>query len=130
MKVSKEEIIGFLTALELFVDEDEEVEMSRLHRMAQRVVDALIEIPGLSVSIERNEHDYLIPTAVLRFGPDWAGPNKDDFMAALEHGDPPVFLQGTFAPPEETAVDLFNVSEAEMPTLIDRLREELLRHPG
>ena len=130
MKVSKEEIIGFLTALELFIEEDDEVEMSRLRRMAQRVVDALIEIPGLRVSIERNEHDYLIPTAVLRFEPDWAGPTKDELMSALEQGDPPVFVQGTFVPPEEAAVDLFNVSEDELPILIDRLREELLRRPG
>ncbi len=130
MKVSKEEIIGFLTALELFIEEDDEVEMSRLRRMAQRVVDALIEIPGLRVSIERNEHDYLIPTAVLRFEPDWAGPTKDELMSALEQGDPPVFVQGTFMPPEEAAVDLFNVSEDELPILIDRLREELLRRPG
>ena len=130
MKVSKEEIIGFLTALELFVDEDEEVEMARLHRMSQSVVDALIEIPGLSASVERDENDYLIPTAVLRFKPDWVGPTKAEFMSALEQGDPPVFLQGTFTPPEDAAVDLFNVSDEELPILIQRLREELLRHPA
>lgn len=130
MKVSKEEIIGFLTALELFIDEDEEAEMARLHEKAQRVVDALIEIPGLSASVQRDDNDYLIPTAVLRFGPDWTGPSKVDFMSALENGDPPVFLQGSFIPPEDTAVDLFNVSEEEMPVLIERLREELLRRPG
>ena len=130
MKVSKEEIIGFLTALELFVEEDEEVEMSRLRRMAQRVVDALIEIPGLRVSVEHDQYDYLMPTAVLKLGPDWTGPPKDELMSALEQGDPPVFLQGTFLPEEETAVDPFNLSEEELPILIDRLREELLRHPA
>jgi hypothetical protein len=51
-------------------------------------------------------------------------------MATLEQGDPPVFLQGTFLPEEETAVDPFNLSEEELPILIDRLREELLRRPG
>ena len=51
-------------------------------------------------------------------------------MSALENGDPPVFLQGTFVPPEEAAVDLFNVTDDEMPVLIDRLREELLRPPA
>ena len=130
MKVSKEEIIGFLTALELFIDEDEEAEMAKLHRKAQHVVDALIEIPGLSASVQRDDNDYLIPTAVLRFEPDWTGPSKDDFMSTLENGDPPVFLQGSFIPPEDTAVDLFNVSEEEMPVLIERLREELLRRPA
>ena len=129
MKVSKEEIIGFLTALELFMDEDEEVEMSRLHSMAQRIVDALIEIPGLQVSVQRDQNDFLVPTAVLKFGSDWNGPTKDHFMTALEEGDPPVFLQGSFVPEDVMAVDPFNVSEEELPTLIDRMREELLRQP-
>ncbi len=129
MKVSKEEIIGFLTALELFVDEDEEVEMSRLHGMSQRVVDALIEIPGLQVSIERDQNDFLVPSAVLKFGPEWNGPSKRDLMAALKVGDPPVFLQGSFVPEDVIAVDPFNVSEEELPILINRLREELLRPP-
>ena len=129
MKVSKEEIIGFLTALEIFVEEDEEVEMSKLRKMSQRVVDALIEIPGLQVSVEHDQNDYLVPTAVLKLGADWAGPSKREFMAALEQGDPPVFLQGTFLPEEETAVDPFNVSEEELPVLIQRMREELLRRP-
>ena len=129
MKVSKEEIIGFLTALELFMDEDEEVEMSRLHSMAQRITDALIEVPNLQVSVERDQNDFLVPTAVLKFGPNWNGPSKDDFMSALEEGDPPVFLQGSFVPEDVIAVDPFNVSEDELPTLIQRLREELLRPP-
>ena len=129
MKVSKEEIIGFLTALELFVDEDEEEKMAVLREKAQRVVDALIEIPGLEVSVEQDPNDYLTPSAVLKFDSDWNGPAKDDFMAALEEGDPPVFLQGSFVPDDVMAVDPFNVSDEEMPVLIQRLREELLRQP-
>jgi L-seryl-tRNA(Ser) seleniumtransferase len=127
MKVSKEEIIGFLTALELFVEEDEEQKMSDLRKKARHIVDALIEIPGLEVSVEQDSNDYLMPTAVLKFGSDWNGPAKDDFMAALEEGDPPVFLQGSFVPEDVMAVDPFNVSEEEIPVLINRLREELLR---
>ena len=127
MKVSKEEIIGFLTALELFVEEDEEIEMERLRRMSQRIVDALIEIPNLSASVEQDPNDYLIPTAVLKLGPNWTGPAKSELLAALEHGDPPVFLQGGFVPPEEIAIDPFNVAEDELHTLIERIREELLR---
>ena len=129
MKVSKEEIIGFLTALELFVEEDEEKKMSDLRKKARHIVDALIEIPGLEVSVEQDGNDYLVPTAVLKFGPGWNGPTKDDFMAALEEGDPPVFLQGSFVPEDVMAVDPFNVSEEEIPVLINRLREELLRQP-
>ena len=51
MKVAKEEIVGLLTALRLFLEEDEEAENRRYRQMAQRVVDALVEIPSLRVEV-------------------------------------------------------------------------------
>ena len=126
MKVSKEEIIGFVTALELFVQEDEEAEMERFRRVAQSVVDALIEIPGLRVTAEHDRYDFLIPNALIRFEESWKGPSRRELMQALEEGDPPIFLQGHFLPEDRVAVDPFNVDEDELEVLIRRLREELL----
>ena len=68
MKVAKEEIVGLLTALEMFVEEDEEGEMKRYSGMAQMAVDGLVEVPGLAVTVEHDEYDYLIPSTVIRFG--------------------------------------------------------------
>ena len=127
MKVSKEEIIGFVTALELFVQEDEEAEMDHFHEKAQKLVDAFIEIPGLRATVEHDDYDFLTPNTVIRFDRDWQGPSKPHIMGALEEGDPPIYLQGTFLPDDMVAVDPFNVDEDEMAVLIRRLREELLR---
>lgn len=126
MKVSKEEIIGFVTALEIFVGEDEDSEMKRFRAMSQRIVDALIEIPGLQVSIEHDEYDFLIPSAVMKFENSLAGPSKAEFMSTLETGDPPIYLQGTFLPDGQVSVDPFNVGDDELEVLIRRLREELV----
>ena len=49
MKVAKEEIIGLVEALQLFVDEDEDAENRRYTEMSQQVVDALIEAPPRGV---------------------------------------------------------------------------------
>ena len=68
LKVAKEEIVGLLTALEMFVEEDEEGEMKRYSGMAQMAVDGLVEVPGLAVTVEHDEYDYLIPSTVIRFG--------------------------------------------------------------
>ena len=77
MKVTKEEIIGLLTALEIFVEEDEEAENHRYNAMCQRVVDALTEVPGMEVSVAFDGVDYLTPNAVVRFGQAWRGPSAD-----------------------------------------------------
>ena len=59
MKVAKEEVIGLITALQIFVEEDEAAETERYNEMCQSVVDALVEVPGLGVTVERQGGLYL-----------------------------------------------------------------------
>ena len=125
MKVAKEEIIGLVTALQIFVNEDEEAETKRYRQMCQAVVDALIEVPGLSVTAEHDQYSYLIPTALIRFTSDWRGPRRDQVLAAMAKGGPPIFLH-SLGNPDELAVEPFNVSDEELEVVIRRLRQELL----
>jgi L-seryl-tRNA(Ser) seleniumtransferase len=126
MKVAKEEIVGLVTALEAFVAEDEEAETQEYHRLVQQVVDALTEVPGLDISLEHDEFDYLIPTAVIRFTRQWRGPSRDQVTQAMKQGDPPVYLH-ELGNPDELAVDPLNLRQDEVQTVVRRLREELLR---
>ena len=75
MKVSKEDIVGLVTALRYFVDQDEEAQMARWRSMAQRVVDELSEVAGVSLSVVHDELDWLIPAALIELGPNWSGPS-------------------------------------------------------
>ena len=124
MKVAKEEVVGLVTALAMFVDEDEDAEMAYYHGLAQRVVDSLVEVPNLNITLEHDGIDYLIPNAVLRLGGDWPGPSAAEVAAALQQGDPPIYLQQLRAP-DELMVDPLNLTEAETDMVIRRLREEL-----
>ena len=123
-KVAKEEIVGLVTALSMFVEEDEEAEMAWYREMAQRVVDSLIEVPGLKITLEHDGIDYLLPNAVLHLGGDWSGPSAPEVAAALQQGDPPIYLQQLRAP-DELMVDPLNVTEDEIDIIIRRLREAL-----
>lgn len=125
MKVAKEEIIGLVEALQIFAEEDEDSENRQVAAMCQQVVDALIEAPGLEVSVKHDEFDYLTPVAVMRFTRDWRGPSRDEVDAALAAGDPPIYLHNIHNP-DELGVDPFNLDERELETLITRLRETLL----
>lgn len=125
MKVAKEEIVGLLRAIQLFMNEDEAAEMARYRRMAQQVVDALAEAPGLLVTLEHDEHNYLIPHAVMRFTNEWRGPSRNEVYQAMIDGDPPVYLHDIFDP-DELAVDPFNLDDEELGIVIRRLGEELL----
>ena len=126
MKVAKEEIIGLVASMAAFVEEDEAAEMDTYRAMVQTVVDALVELPGLRISLEHDGTNYLLPQAVIRFADDWRGPSRDALAAALELGDPQIYLQG-LGGPQELAVDPLNLTEEEVEVVIRRLREELTR---
>ncbi len=124
-KVAKEEVIGLIRSLQIFVSEDEEAETRHYRRMCQEVVDAFIEIPGLDVSLEHDEYDYLIPHAVIKFTQRWHGPSPAQVYEAMVAGDPPVYLHN-LGNPENLAVDPLNLSQDELEITIHRLGEVLL----
>lgn len=125
MKVAKEEIVGLVEALRIFADEDEEAETKMMAEMCGQVVDALIEMPGLEVTVEHDEWDYLTPIAILKFTRDWRGPSRDEVRDALAAGDPSIYLHDIHNP-DELGVDPFNLDDRELQIVIERLRETLL----
>ena len=125
MKVAKEEIVGLVEALRIFTNEDEDAETRRFTDMCRQVVDALIETPGLELSVKHDEWDYLTPHAVIRFTRDWRGPSRDEVNDSIAHGDPPIYMHNIFNP-DELAVDPFNLDERELEIVIRRLRDVLM----
>ena len=113
MKVAKEGIMGLITALQIFVHEDEDEETERYRKISQRVVDAFIEVPGLEVTLMHDEFDYLVPTASITLSSEWNGPGRDELLETMLEGDPPVAIR-SLGRPEEVAVEPTNLDEAEV----------------
>jgi D-glucosaminate-6-phosphate ammonia-lyase len=126
MKVTKEEIVGLVTALEMFVQEDEEAEMNAYRHKSQQVVDALVEIPGLELTVEQDDYDHMIPSAVIHFGDEWSGPSKGQVLEALAAGQPAIHFSA-LSDPDKLEVDATNLEDSDVDVLARRLREELLR---
>jgi L-seryl-tRNA(Ser) seleniumtransferase len=130
-KTSKEEIVGLVTALELFLAEDEEAEMRRYRQVCQGIVDALSDIAGTRAAVEHDGVNRVIPHAVIYFEPSWNGPPGHDIREALAKGDPHIYIQqgtqqgGYF---DEIAVDPINLQPGDEAILAQRLRQELTRH--
>jgi len=129
-KTSKEEIAGLVTALELFLAEDEAAEMKRHHDVCTTIVDALADIPGLRVVVEHDPVNRVIPHAVVYFTPDWEGPSGHAVQQALAGGEPHVYVQqgphqGGYV--DEIAVDPINLQPGDEAIVSARLREELTR---
>ena len=129
-KTSKEEIAGLVTALELFLAEDEKAEMQRYAATCAAIVEALANIPGLRVVVEQDPVNRVIPHAVVYFTPEWTGPSGRAVQVALAQGDPHVYVQqgghqGGYG--DEIAVDPINLEPGDEALVAARLREELTR---
>jgi D-glucosaminate-6-phosphate ammonia-lyase len=129
-KTSKEEIVGLVTALELFLAEDEEAEMNRYQEICTSIVDALRDIPGIRPVVEHDAVNRVIPHAVVYFEPSWDGPSGHTVQVALACGEPHIYVQqgahqGGYV--DEIAIDPINLQPGDDDIIAARLRAELTR---
>jgi len=129
-KTSKEEIVGLVTALELFLAEDEKAEMEHYRAVCAAIVEGLGELPGLRAVVEQDPVNRVIPHAVIYFEPSWTGPSGRAVQLALAAGDPHIYVQqgphqGGYA--DEIAIDPINLAPGDQELIVERLRDELTR---
>jgi L-seryl-tRNA(Ser) seleniumtransferase len=129
-KTSKEEIVGLVKALELFLAEDEEAEMNRYREICTHIVDTVRDVPGIRAVVEQDPINRVIPHAVIYFEPTWNGPAGHTVREALAAGTPHIYVQqgvqqgGYF---DEISVDPINLQPGDEDIVAQRLREELTR---
>ena len=124
-KVSKEAIAGLLAALEAFINTDEEEENRRYNRMMQKVVDQVVEIPGVDAEVV-HDYDHYIPHAVLKLNDDWRGPSKEVIGERMLEGPDRVMILSFFPFTDEFWVDPLNLTDEESDVVADKLRRTLL----
>ena len=125
MKVAKEEIVGLVEALRIFLDEDENEQMERYQKMCEKVLDAFVEVPGLKVEIKHDEFDYLVPTVVFTFTKEWTGLERDEVLQRMENENPRIFLW-QLGNPDEMGIEPLNLEEDELDIVIEKLRAQLI----
>ena len=124
MKVSKENIVGMVAALELYMDTDEAGIIEGWYDKANYVARKLEGIPGLQVVIEDTPGERQGPQPVIRFGRDWKGPTPAEVRQRLVDGDPSIRVGGGGSRPEINVV-MVNVQDGEEKIIAERLIEAL-----
>jgi L-seryl-tRNA(Ser) seleniumtransferase len=124
MKVSKENIVGLVTALQLFTDSDEAAEWEGWQSKAEHLVERLNDIEGVNVVIEDDPTERQGPQPVLSFDDDFAGPSIAEIIEQLEKGDPGIFVGGGGGR-QEISIVMVNVQDGEEVIIAERLNEIL-----
>ena len=92
-KASKEEIVGLLTALRLFVDEDAQARQQEVWAaLAQELYDALKETPHVKCKLVPDSYRPGIPGVGLTLDETTAGKTAFQLILELQNGDPSVHV--------------------------------------
>ena len=89
-KVGKEELAGFLAAIELYLAEDEGARFGRWESQVTDLVGGLAGLPGVVVRRVCPGVDPVRPAVIPRVHLDLPGHGAERLAAALWRGDPPV----------------------------------------
>jgi L-seryl-tRNA(Ser) seleniumtransferase len=122
MKVNKEEMLGMLVALEVYVKRDHEQERREFDKRADTIQKAASEVPGVKAEIFVPEVANHVPH--IRISWDAAAKNitAADAVKALRDGDPSI---GTRAEDGALVIGVWMMRPGEDKIVARRLREVL-----
>ena len=123
MKVSKENLIGMVAALELYMDSDETAIIEAWRSKADYILRKLAGIKGLRVVIEDTPVDRQGPQPVIYFERSWTGPAPSEIRRRLADGEPSIRVGGGGDGPINLV--MVNVQDGEEKIIADRLLEAL-----
>ncbi len=125
-KVSKEEIVGLVTALELYQTRDFTAERARWTADMECVAAGVRDLPGVSARLQYPQpNGREVPSAVIRIDAAVAGANAHAVINALQSGDPPICVFEKLAGSGEIVVFPEALRPGDAAIIARRLREVL-----
>lgn len=126
LKVSKEEIVGLLTALETWAARDHAADLRDATRRTDYVVGALADLPGVRVEHRFPDHrGRPYPTVFIHLDPA-SGLVGSQVIEQLLAGDPAVAIM-SYDDPQIVRADVRILSDAEVEVVARQLRAVLSR---
>ena len=120
-KVGREELVGMATALQLFVESDDEARTDAMQRRAQHISDRLQGIPGITASVELDYLQFHVPNCVIRFD---SADEADRVWEGMHEGNPRVYIARISG---GLTANTVNILDGQEETVAQRLVEELTK---
>jgi len=128
MKVNKEEMLGLMVAVELYLQRDQAAAQEELDRRAQEIVEAVASIPGVQTGIELPEIANHVPHVRIWWDGSGIAVTVPEVVERLREGTPSIEV--TPGSKEHLIVNPCMLQPGETTVVARRIREELVRKPG
>ena len=128
-KVGKEEIVGLLTAVELYLKRDHAAERKEYHAMLDRAARRLAEVPTVFTELITNDDYSHSPRLSVQWDEAKLGVTLDQMMERLINGEPAIVATDMtkYRPNWKRGIGIFpyNLRPGEEIIVADRVREIL-----
>jgi L-seryl-tRNA(Ser) seleniumtransferase len=124
-KVGKEELVGLIRALELFVEEDQVALAREWHRRATSIGEALDEIDVLEVSYS-NGTDGSATIVSASLDQEAAGISTTELVRELRREDPRIYVGERDASDGTFTVNPMSLTDDDADYLVERIRASLV----
>ena len=122
MKVNKEEMLGMLVALQIFVEKDHDKEWHEFEKRAETIRKSVAAVPGVTAEVYVPEVANHVPTVRI----SWDAADKKlapmDVVRALRDGEPSI---GVRAGRQGLDIGVWMMKPGEEKMVARRLREVL-----
>lgn len=122
-KVGKEELVGLITALELYTKEDEKAVTKNLEGKCRRLTELLEGARGLKVRYVPISEGKGLPRVEVRFENGGGEESMARLVLRLREDDPPIYLDESRLEESILQVNPSNLSDDDVETIAARLRK-------
>lgn len=123
-KVGKEEIVGLVTALQLYVRRDHDVDRARWDRMVRAVVDGLSDVPFVRPA-RVGSPGHSVPRAILELDESGLGFTAFEAVRRLLDGTPPIAVNEGRVREGGLVVSPLSLRDEDVAPLVEGLRRAL-----
>jgi L-seryl-tRNA(Ser) seleniumtransferase len=123
MKVNKEEMIGLLAALELYLAKDHAAEQREFHARAEAIRSSAAAVAGVTAEIFVPEVANHVPHVRISWDAAAKGMTAADAVSRLRAGEPSI---GTRSEGDAVVIGVWMMNRGEEQIVARRLRDVLL----
>ena len=124
-KVSKEQIVGALAALESYTEKQCQKDQKQWQDIVHRVEQGLNTSNHIRLSVQSSNNRYAIPILQIQIDEKSVGKSALEIAAELNHGNPPVYLGEKHIFEGILLVNPINLNEEAADKIVRRLKDIL-----
>jgi L-seryl-tRNA(Ser) seleniumtransferase len=131
-KAAKEDIVGLIVALEMYLERDHAADLRHWQEQADYMTSRLGDLPGVNARTLYDGREHTSPHTELTFDPE-TKVDAHELVLAMENAEPRVFLfepNGPTALPNSIIINTMVMQPGEERVIVDTLRPAILERVG